>query len=162
EALLAELSGAVAGEPGALPVLQFTLAELWTRRDGDRITRAALDQIGGVDGALARPADAVVAAPRPGQRRHAPRLPPQPVGARRARRARPRPPADRARVRRRRRVRAGPRGAHDPLGGAARLARRRRRPPRDPGPRPRRRPRVAAPRALARRPVAAPPARRAR
>jgi formylglycine-generating enzyme required for sulfatase activity len=45
---------------GALPLLQFTLAELWDARDPETglITAAALQRIGGVSGALARHADA--------------------------------------------------------------------------------------------------------
>ena len=48
---------------GSLPLLQFTLAELWERRDParGRITREALDAMGGVAGALSRHADGVLA-----------------------------------------------------------------------------------------------------
>ncbi len=47
---------------GSLPLLQFTLAELWERRDRETntITAAALASVGGVSGALARHADAVL------------------------------------------------------------------------------------------------------
>ena len=50
--------------PGSLPLLQFALAELWERRDRllQRITRAELDAMGGVAGALSRHADRVLAA----------------------------------------------------------------------------------------------------
>jgi serine/threonine protein kinase/formylglycine-generating enzyme required for sulfatase activity len=49
---------------GGLPLLQFALAELWQARDQQTgaITRAALDRIGGVAGALARHADEVILA----------------------------------------------------------------------------------------------------
>jgi formylglycine-generating enzyme required for sulfatase activity len=52
---------AAASRPGELPLLQFALAELWQTRDADSatLTRAALDSIGGVGGALARHADRV-------------------------------------------------------------------------------------------------------
>jgi formylglycine-generating enzyme required for sulfatase activity len=49
---------------GSLPLLQFTLAELWERRDRatGTITTAALASAGGVSGALAKHADAVLVA----------------------------------------------------------------------------------------------------
>jgi len=46
-------------QPGALPLLQHTLAELWERRDGRRLTFAAYEAIGRLDGALERRANAV-------------------------------------------------------------------------------------------------------
>ncbi|RKH35750.1 protein kinase [Corallococcus praedator] len=47
---------------GSLPLLQFALAELWERRNPEqgRITREALDAMGGVAGALSRHADGVL------------------------------------------------------------------------------------------------------
>jgi serine/threonine protein kinase/formylglycine-generating enzyme required for sulfatase activity len=56
--------------PAGLPLLQFTLAELWDARDVERrvIPRRALDEIGGVAGALARHGDKVVATLLPAQR----------------------------------------------------------------------------------------------
>ena len=59
----------LAGE-GALPLLQFALAELWDRRDLRRrlLTRAALAELGGVEGCLAQHADAVLKALLPAQR----------------------------------------------------------------------------------------------
>ncbi|NVB82034.1 MAG: protein kinase [Kofleriaceae bacterium] len=49
---------------GGLPLLEFALAALWENRDRTRsvITRAALDALGGVIGALSRHADGVIAA----------------------------------------------------------------------------------------------------
>ena len=52
----------VDAEPGHLPLLEFALTELWTRREGPRITHGAYTAIGGVEGALARHADASYAA----------------------------------------------------------------------------------------------------
>jgi serine/threonine protein kinase/formylglycine-generating enzyme required for sulfatase activity len=54
----------------SLPLLQFTLAELWDRRDAgsSTIESAALNSIGGVEGALARHADQVLASLLPVQR----------------------------------------------------------------------------------------------
>ncbi|HZD06049.1 MAG TPA: hypothetical protein VE173_14155, partial [Longimicrobiales bacterium] len=46
-------------QPGALPLLQYSLTELFERREGNLLTRAAYDQIGGVLGALSRRAEAV-------------------------------------------------------------------------------------------------------
>jgi eukaryotic-like serine/threonine-protein kinase len=59
-----------ASSPASLPLLQFTLAELWEKRDAARgvIPASALDQVGGVAGALARHADGVMAALLPAQR----------------------------------------------------------------------------------------------
>jgi WD40 repeat protein/serine/threonine protein kinase len=44
-------------QPGALPLLQYALTELFERRDGFVLTRAAYQDSGGVLGALARRAD---------------------------------------------------------------------------------------------------------
>ncbi|MEU3250296.1 trypsin-like peptidase domain-containing protein [Streptomyces sp. NPDC006997] len=44
-------------EPGALPLVEFALAELWERQDRGRLTHAAYQEIGGVEGALSRYAD---------------------------------------------------------------------------------------------------------
>ena len=48
---------------GGLPLLSFALAELWEARDRERgvISQSVLDRMGGVAGALARHADAVIA-----------------------------------------------------------------------------------------------------
>ncbi|MFP2924426.1 protein kinase domain-containing protein [Pyxidicoccus sp. 3LG] len=63
EALVQTLVEATARDAGSLPLLQFALAELWERRDAARgcITRASLDEMGGVAGALSRHADRVLA-----------------------------------------------------------------------------------------------------
>ncbi|MCE9575356.1 MAG: protein kinase [Deltaproteobacteria bacterium] len=62
--LPARMVRAVAEQPGALALLSFTAARLWELRDRHfhRLTRAAYDAIGGVDGALAAHADATLAA----------------------------------------------------------------------------------------------------
>ena len=71
EALIDRL--VTAGVEGSLPLLQFALGELWDARDpgSATITTAALDRIGGVDGALARHADSVIARLSAPQRRAA-------------------------------------------------------------------------------------------
>lgn len=57
-----EMVAAVAHEPGALPLLQFTARCLWDRRDQERrlLRRADHDALGGVGGALAHHAEDVV------------------------------------------------------------------------------------------------------
>jgi serine/threonine protein kinase/formylglycine-generating enzyme required for sulfatase activity len=76
DAMIEELVAAVADNPGALPLLQFTLAELWQARDVERgvIPADALAALGGVDGGLARHADAVLFALTPQQREAARRI----------------------------------------------------------------------------------------
>ncbi|MEZ4380971.1 MAG: bifunctional serine/threonine-protein kinase/formylglycine-generating enzyme family protein [Nannocystaceae bacterium] len=65
-----------AGVEGSLPLLQFALAELWNVRDEEAgvITRADLEQIGGVTGALARHGDGVLASLLPQARTEARRI----------------------------------------------------------------------------------------
>jgi hypothetical protein len=48
-------------EPGNLPLLEFALTLMWDRRAGRRLTHAAYEAIGRVDGALARYAEKVYA-----------------------------------------------------------------------------------------------------
>jgi serine/threonine protein kinase/formylglycine-generating enzyme required for sulfatase activity len=62
--------------PGGLPLLQFALAELWEARDPQRqvIPAAALAELGGVEGALARHADGVLLRLSPAQHALARRL----------------------------------------------------------------------------------------
>lgn len=60
EAVVDALVGEVAGHAGRLPLLQFALRELWERREGDRLTWAALQGLGGVHGMLAHRAEGVV------------------------------------------------------------------------------------------------------
>jgi len=46
-------------QPAALPLLGFTLAQLWQRRHGVWLTHAAYEEVGGVSGAIDQRADAV-------------------------------------------------------------------------------------------------------
>ena len=55
--LVATMVSEVAERPGALPLLQFTLTELYERRTGATITAAAYEELGGIGGALARRAE---------------------------------------------------------------------------------------------------------
>src|SRR5262249_11123471 len=57
--LLAELVADVADEPGALPLLQYALTELYERREGSTLTQIAYRAIGGVSGALAGRAEEI-------------------------------------------------------------------------------------------------------
>src|SRR6266536_3279619 len=49
----------VENEPGQLPLLEFALTLLWERQEKKRLTHEAYEEIGRVDGALARYADQV-------------------------------------------------------------------------------------------------------
>ena len=51
----------VESKPGSLPLLQFTLREIWGRQENSKITRKSYDDIGGVEGALAQRAEAIFA-----------------------------------------------------------------------------------------------------
>jgi hypothetical protein len=55
----------VLGQPAALPLLQFTLRELWTRRDRNRITREVYARVGDPLNALRESADAFFDAQAP-------------------------------------------------------------------------------------------------
>jgi WD40 repeat protein len=57
--MAAEMISEVEGERAALPLLAFSVAMLWDRRDRDRslLTRQAYENIGGVTGSLARHAE---------------------------------------------------------------------------------------------------------
>lgn len=55
--LVGRIAEDTVGRPGALPLLQFALEQLWTRRQGRRLTHRAYDTIEGVDGALAQRAE---------------------------------------------------------------------------------------------------------
>ncbi len=59
--LVAEMIAEVEGRPGALPLLQYTLTELFDRRRGDVIDREDYRAIGGVSGAIAARAEALFA-----------------------------------------------------------------------------------------------------
>lgn len=55
--LVAAMLGDIAEEPGALPLMEYALTELFERRDGRVLTLAAYRDIGGVSGALGRRAE---------------------------------------------------------------------------------------------------------
>ncbi|MGB3717049.1 MAG: AAA family ATPase [Candidatus Promineifilaceae bacterium] len=64
----------VGQEPGNLPLLEFALTLLWERMDGGWLTHAAYEEIGRVDGALARYAEEVYDDLDPDQQERARRL----------------------------------------------------------------------------------------
>jgi WD40 repeat protein/class 3 adenylate cyclase len=57
--LLSQLVTDVADEPGALPLLQYALTELYERREGSTLTADAYCTIGGISGALAGRAEEI-------------------------------------------------------------------------------------------------------
>ena len=59
--LAARLAAETQGQPSPLPLLQYTLSELFDRRVGDEVPLAAHAAIGGVTGALASRAEALYA-----------------------------------------------------------------------------------------------------
>jgi energy-coupling factor transporter ATP-binding protein EcfA2 len=59
EGLAADLVFAVRERTGALPLLQFTLDQLFQRREGHLLTHAAYQAMGGVSGALQAHADSI-------------------------------------------------------------------------------------------------------
>ncbi|MFC2026182.1 protein kinase [Chloroflexota bacterium] len=59
--LVATIIDDVSYQPGALPLLQYALTELFDRRDGRELTRQAYQAIGGTVGALARRAEEIYA-----------------------------------------------------------------------------------------------------
>ena len=147
DGVVAGLIAEAVSSPGSLPLLQFTLTELYDRRVDAVISRQALDDVGGMAGAIGRRAEEVYAgldaarqpearalfgrlvAPGhggPDTRRRARLGELSPGHAGRRRRVRRRPAARRrpgpgdARAD----GRGGPRGAADPLVAARRLGRR--------------------------------------
>ncbi|MDH4116700.1 MAG: protein kinase [Acidimicrobiia bacterium] len=57
--LVAVIASDMAGQPTALPLMQYALTELFERRSGSVITTSAYRELGGVSAALARRADAL-------------------------------------------------------------------------------------------------------
>ena len=57
--LAAAISREVGAQPGTLPLLQYVLTELFDRREGNLMTWAAYEAVGGVAGALSRRADSL-------------------------------------------------------------------------------------------------------
>lgn len=74
DGLVERLLDDVQSAPSSLPLLQFTLAELWARRTGGLLRHDAYDDLGGVRGALAGYADDVWSGLAPSAQADAARL----------------------------------------------------------------------------------------
>jgi WD40 repeat protein len=72
--LVATILHDVAGQPGALPLLEHALLELWRRRAGGMLTLAGYRDSGGVEGAIAKRAEQVFESLEPGQQETARRM----------------------------------------------------------------------------------------
>ncbi|MGQ0848186.1 MAG: nSTAND1 domain-containing NTPase [Actinomycetota bacterium] len=64
--LLAELIGDMAHQPGALPLFQYVLTELFEQRTGPELTLADYRRVGGLGGALTRTAEETFSGLEPG------------------------------------------------------------------------------------------------
>ncbi|MEA3510616.1 MAG: BMP family ABC transporter substrate-binding protein, partial [Actinomycetota bacterium] len=73
-ALLAEILTDVIGQPGALPMFQYTLTELFDRRVGNVLTIGTFRAMGGVRGALTQRADDLYNQLDPGEKEAAQQL----------------------------------------------------------------------------------------
>ncbi|MEO1069185.1 MAG: pentapeptide repeat-containing protein, partial [Cyanobacteria bacterium J06638_6] len=51
-ALVTEMLNDIAGSPGSLPLLQYTLKELWQRRQNNQLVLSAYQALGGINGTL--------------------------------------------------------------------------------------------------------------
>jgi DNA-binding SARP family transcriptional activator len=67
-ALVPQVAADVAEQPGALPLVQYALTELYDRREDGRLTLEAYREIGGVGGALAASAEHLYATRQPAGR----------------------------------------------------------------------------------------------
>ena len=67
-ALVPQIAADVADQPGALPLVQYALTELYDRREDGRLTLDAYREIGGVGGALAASAEHLYATRHPAGR----------------------------------------------------------------------------------------------
>ena len=67
-ALVPQIAADVAEQPGALPLIQYALTELYDRRHDGRLTLEAYREIGGVGGALAASAEHLYASRQPAGR----------------------------------------------------------------------------------------------
>ena len=72
--LVSEIVADVNDQPGALPLLQYALTELWERQIAGVLTRDAYRELGGVTGALARRAEELYVESTPAEQQAARRL----------------------------------------------------------------------------------------
>ncbi|MFN8623278.1 MAG: TIR domain-containing protein [Chloroflexota bacterium] len=61
EGLVGTILDDLEGQPGSLPLLQYALLELWKRRRGGMLTLEGYRESGGVEGAIAKRAEAIYA-----------------------------------------------------------------------------------------------------
>lgn len=66
--LVSRIAAEATGQPSPLPLLQYTLSELFDRREGTRLTLGAYEELGGLSGAVATRAEALYETAGPGQR----------------------------------------------------------------------------------------------
>ena len=52
QTLVTQILNEIAGAPGSLPLLQYTLKELWQQREKNQLTFAAYQELGGITGTL--------------------------------------------------------------------------------------------------------------
>ncbi|MFD0318464.1 nSTAND1 domain-containing NTPase [Streptomyces flavalbus] len=74
DGLVARILDDLKHTPNPLPLLEFTLAELWQRRRAGLLTHAAYEELGGISESLARYADRIWSGIDPGSREVADRL----------------------------------------------------------------------------------------
>src|SRR5215471_4120908 len=70
DTMVADLLFEAQAQAGTLPLLEFTLEQLFQQRDGHWLTRRAYQQIGGVKGALAKHAESTYASLPSEEHRH--------------------------------------------------------------------------------------------
>ncbi|MCJ8282620.1 MAG: hypothetical protein MJK14_23060, partial [Rivularia sp. ALOHA_DT_140] len=58
--LTAKLIDDVGNKPGSLPLLEFTLSQLWDKHDKWYLTHQAYQEIGGLEKGLAKCADSII------------------------------------------------------------------------------------------------------
>jgi energy-coupling factor transporter ATP-binding protein EcfA2 len=74
EGLVKRILGGVKGSPGNLPLLEFVLMELWKARQSAELTHAAYEEMGEIDGAIAKHAETAFAAFSPAEQEIARRV----------------------------------------------------------------------------------------
>jgi WD40 repeat protein len=72
--LVTEMMADVQGSPGSLPLLQYTLTELWKQRTVERLTLSAYTRLGGVKGTLQKRANEVYESLSPEEQQTAKRI----------------------------------------------------------------------------------------
>ncbi|NJR61943.1 MAG: peptidase C14 [Cyanobacteria bacterium CRU_2_1] len=68
-ALVTEMLNDIAGAPGSLPLLQYTLKQLWQQRQGNQLTLSTYQALGGINGTLDQRATAIYNSFEPAEQR---------------------------------------------------------------------------------------------